>query len=80
MPELGGDDVPPNAHAEPIVPAPAPVPIPEVQNEEDIDIPDIPDPNPDPLVAPPQPVPEQVPNLPRRSNRPRKPTRRMVED
>jgi len=35
MPELGGDDVPPNAHAEPIVPAPAPVPIPEVQNEED---------------------------------------------
>jgi hypothetical protein len=73
MPELGGDDVPPNAHAEPIVPAPAPVPIPEVQNEEDIDIPDIPDPNPDPLVAPPQPVPEQVPNLPRRSNRPRNP-------
>jgi len=45
-----------------------------------IDIPDIPDPNPDPLVAPPQPVPEQVPNLPRRSNRPQKPTRRMVED
>src|SRR5882762_2597585 len=71
MPELAGDDAPPTAHAEPIVPAPAPVPIPEVQNEEDNDIPDIPDPNPDPPAAPPQPTPEP---LPRHSNHNRNPS------
>jgi hypothetical protein len=71
MPELEGDNAPPNAHAEPIVPAPAPVHIPHppaVQNEEDNDIPDIPDPDLLP-AAPPQPEPV----LPRRSNRPRNP-------
>ncbi|KIM86081.1 hypothetical protein PILCRDRAFT_5147 [Piloderma croceum F 1598] len=70
MPELGGDNALPNAHAEPIVPAPAPAPILEVQNEEDNDIPDIPDPNPDPAAAPPSPALEPVPNLPRCSNCP----------
>jgi hypothetical protein len=73
MPELGGDDEPSNALAPP---APVHIPDPpEVQNEEDNDIPDIPDVYDVAPVAPapPQPVPEPVPNLPRRSNRPRNP-------
>jgi hypothetical protein len=73
MPELEGDNAPPNAHAEPIVPAPAPVHIPQppaVQNEEDNDIPDIPDPD---LPAAPAAPPQPEPVLPRRSNRPRNP-------
>jgi len=66
MPELEENDVPPpDASAEPIIPAPAPVPILEApEAENDIS---------DPPAVPPEPASKPLPNAPRHSNRQRNP-------